>query len=88
VIVGGEGGRWLGGMDRTLRAVLLSLFVRQQLRAQLPKERVQDLQDLKELVEAGKVTPVIDRTYPLSKVAEAIRYLEAGHARGKVVISV
>jgi NADPH:quinone reductase-like Zn-dependent oxidoreductase len=47
-----------------------------------------DLQFLKELVEADKVTPVIDRTYPLSEVPEAIRYLEEGHARGKVVITV
>jgi NADPH:quinone reductase-like Zn-dependent oxidoreductase len=52
------------------------------------KERSEDLLVLKELIEAGKVTPVIDRTYPLSEVPEAIRYLEEGHARGKVVITV
>ncbi len=52
------------------------------------KENNEDLVVLKELIEAGKVTPVIDRTYPLSEVPEAIRYLEEGHARGKVVITI
>jgi NADPH:quinone reductase-like Zn-dependent oxidoreductase len=90
VIVGGEGGgRWLGGFDRQiLRAPILSLLVRQRLRPLVSKERSGDLVVLKELIEAGKVTPVIDRTYPLSEVPEAIRYLEAGHARGKIVIRV
>lgn len=88
VIVGGEGGgRWFGGIDRQLRALLLSPLVRQQLRSQFPKPRKEDLEYLKELVEAGKITPVIDRTYPLSEAAEAIRYLEEGRARGKVVIT-
>jgi NADPH:quinone reductase-like Zn-dependent oxidoreductase len=62
--------------------------VRQRLRPLVSKERRADLLVLKELIEAGKVTPVIDRTYPLSEVPEAIRYLEQGHARGKVVITV
>jgi NADPH:quinone reductase-like Zn-dependent oxidoreductase len=90
VIVGGEGGgRWLGGFDRQiLRAPILSAFVSQTLRPLTSKERSEDLVVLKELIEAGKVTPVIDRTYPLSEVPEAIRYLEEGHARGKVVITV
>jgi NADPH:quinone reductase-like Zn-dependent oxidoreductase len=90
VIVGGEGGgRWLGGFDRQiLRAPLLSALVRQRLRPLVAKERRADLLVLKELIEAGKVTPVIDRTYPLSEVPQAIRYLEQGHARGKVVITV
>ncbi|MCX5990722.1 MAG: zinc-binding dehydrogenase [Chloroflexi bacterium] len=52
------------------------------------KPNQKDLAFIKELLEAGKVKPVIDRRYPLSEVAEAIRYLEAGHARGKVVITV
>jgi NADPH:quinone reductase-like Zn-dependent oxidoreductase len=90
VLVGGEGGgRWLGGFDRQiLRAPLLSGLVRQRLRPLVSKERRADLLELKELIEAGKVTPVIDRTYPLSEVPQAIRYLEEGHARGKVVITV
>jgi NADPH:quinone reductase-like Zn-dependent oxidoreductase len=89
VIVGGEGGgRWLGGFDRSiLRAPLLSLFVGQRLLSVVPKQRRQDLLDLKDLSEGGAFTPVIDRTYPLSEVAEAVRYLRAGHVRGKVVIT-
>src|SRR5829696_4428783 len=89
VIVGGEGGgRWLGGTDRQLRAMMLSPFVGQKLGTFVNKENHEDLLVLKELIEAGKVTPVVDRTYPLGAVPEAIRYLEAGHARGKVVITV
>jgi NADPH:quinone reductase-like Zn-dependent oxidoreductase len=88
VITGGEGGRWLGGTDRQLRAMVLSPFVGQKLGTFVNKENHEDLLVLKELIESGKVTPVIDRTYPLAEVPEAIRYLEEGHARGKVVISV
>jgi len=89
VIVGGEGGgRWLGGTDRQIRAMMLSPLVSQKLGTFVNKENHEDLLVLKELIEAGKVTPVIDRTYPLSEVPEAIRYLEEGHARGKVVITV
>ena len=89
VIVGGEGGeRWFG-VGRPLRALLLSPFVRQKLRSLFSIERSQaDLQFLTELVEAGTVTPVIDRTLPLSEVPEAIRSWEEGHARGKIVITV
>jgi NADPH:quinone reductase-like Zn-dependent oxidoreductase len=89
VIVGGEGGgRWLGGTDRQIRALVLSPFVSQKLGTFVNKENHEDLLVLGELIESGKVTPVIDRTYPLSEVPEAIRYLEEGHARGKVVITV
>jgi len=89
VIVGGEGGgRWLGGTDRQVRAMLLSPFVGQKLGTFVNKENHEDLLALKELIESGKITPVIDRTYPLAEVPEAIRYLQEGHARGKVVITV
>src|SRR3712207_2167322 len=89
VITGGEGGgRWLGGTDRQLRAMMLSPFVGQKLGTFINKENHEDMLILKELIESGKVTPVIDRTYPLSEVPEAIRYLQEGRARGKVVISV
>jgi NADPH:quinone reductase-like Zn-dependent oxidoreductase len=89
VIAGGEtDGRWLGGSDRQLRALVLSRFVGQQLTTFVCSENHADMIVLKELIEAGKVTPVIDRTYSLSEVPEAIRYLEQGRARGKVVIDV
>jgi len=90
VIVGGEGGgRWTGGfLGQMLRAPLLSLFVGQRLRGLVSKEKQEDLVALTKLLEAGKITPVIDRTYPLIEAPDAIRYLEQGHARGKVVISV
>lgn len=73
---------------RVLKAALLSPFVSQRLLPFLSKRSKDDLIVLKELIEAGKVTPVIDRSYPLSEVPEAMRYLEARHARGKVVITV
>jgi NADPH:quinone reductase-like Zn-dependent oxidoreductase len=90
VIVGGEGGdRWTGGFFRQiLHAPLLSLFAGQKLRPLTSKERLQDLHDLGEMIEAGRVTPVVGKTYPLIDAAQAIRYLKKGHARGKVIIKV
>jgi NADPH:quinone reductase-like Zn-dependent oxidoreductase len=89
VIVGGEtGGRWLGGFDRSLRAVLLSPLVRQTLGMLASTENAADLDILRDLIESGQVTPAIDRTYTLSETATAIRYVHEGHARGKVVITI
>jgi NADPH:quinone reductase-like Zn-dependent oxidoreductase len=89
LIVGGEtGGRWLGGFDRSLRAALLSPVVSQKLGMLASKENGEDLRVLRDLIESGQVTPAIDRTYPLSETAAAIRYVHEGRARGKVVISV
>jgi NADPH:quinone reductase-like Zn-dependent oxidoreductase len=90
VIVGGDGGgRWTGGFFRgMLRAPVVSLFVGQRLRGLATKIAQDDLVALAELVEAGTVTPVIDRTYPLIEAPDAIRYLEEGHAAGKIVITV
>jgi NADPH:quinone reductase-like Zn-dependent oxidoreductase len=76
------------GMGYVLKAVVSSLFVRQQGRPFLSTPNKEDLTVLKELIEAGKVTPVIDRTYPLSETPEAMAYVGEGHARGKVVITV
>jgi len=89
VIVGGEGGgRWLGGLQRQLWATMLSPFVSQKLGTFVSTPNHEDLLVLKELIESGKVTPIIDRTYPLAEVPEAMRYLEGGHAKGKVLITV
>ena len=89
VIVGGEGGdRWLGGFQRQMFAPLSSLFTEQKLLSLISKERHKDLLTLRDLIEAGKLTPVIDRTYSLRDAPQAIRYLEQGHARGKVVLTV
>jgi NADPH:quinone reductase-like Zn-dependent oxidoreductase len=89
VLSSGESpGRWIGPIGRIVKALVLSPFVSQRLVVFEAKRSKEDLALLKELIEAGKVTPVIDRTYPLSGVPEAIRYLEEGHARGKVVITI
>lgn len=89
VIVGGEhGGNLTGGMNRTLRALALSRFVGQRFANFINKERASDLDRLTAFIEAGQVIPSIDRTYPLERVPEAMRHLEAGQARGKVAITV
>ena len=89
VIVGGmTDGRWFGGIDRQLRAKLLSPFVGQKLGSMLASENSADLLALGELIDAGKVAPAIERTYPLAEVPAAIRYLLKGKVRGKVVITV
>ena len=80
--------RWLGPLAQLLRMLVMSRFVSQKMITFTAKESNEDLVVLKELIEAGKVTPVIDRTYPLSEVPEAIRYLEEGHTQGKIVITV
>ena len=85
---GGPDGRWLGPAAHLLKTLMLSPFVSQKVATFLQRSSAEDLDYLKELLEAGKVTPVIDRTYLLSEVPEAIRYLEEGHARGKIVITV
>jgi NADPH:quinone reductase-like Zn-dependent oxidoreductase len=89
VIVGGEtDGQWLGGFDRQLRAIMLSPLVTGKLGILGAKEKAADLSALRELVVSGKVTPAIDRTFPLSEVPAAMRYFQEGNARGKVVITV
>ncbi|MFQ5837611.1 MAG: NAD(P)-dependent alcohol dehydrogenase [Thermoplasmata archaeon] len=70
------------------RALWIAMTGRKRMVSMLTKSNREDLGFLKELLETGKVTPVIDRRYPLSEVAEALRYLEEGHAQGKVVITV
>ncbi len=89
VIVGGGGGKWLGPMAQVLRGKLLSPLVsHQRIVTASGKPNGKDLEFLTGLIEAGRVMPVIDRTYSLSEAPDAIRYLELGHARGKVVVTV
>jgi NADPH:quinone reductase-like Zn-dependent oxidoreductase len=87
VFVGGPHFRFFAPLLRILRGVVVSRFSKQKLLPFLATHSKDDLLVLKELVESGKLTPVIDRTYPLSQAPEAIAYVEKGHARGKVVIT-
>ena len=81
-------GRWLGSLPRFFKLVVMSPFVSQlpDLNFSMPSKK-DSLAVLKEFIEAGKITPVVDRTFPLSEVPEAIRYLKEGLAQGKVVIT-
>jgi NADPH:quinone reductase-like Zn-dependent oxidoreductase len=85
---GDSNGRFIGPVGRVIKAALLSPFVGQSLRTLSTKRSSDDLQLLGELIESGAIAPVIDKTYPLSEAPEAIRYIETGRARGKVVIAV
>jgi NADPH:quinone reductase-like Zn-dependent oxidoreductase len=89
-IVGGDGGgKWTGGFGRQiLRAPILSLFVGQRLLPVSPKERGEGLEVLRRLIEDGTLSPVVDRTFDLRDAPDAVRYLEEGHPRGKVVVTV
>jgi len=87
VIVGGQPGRWIDPLPRVVSVTLLSRFVSQDMRMFLAQLRQTDLNTLGDLMQAGKVTPVIDRRYRFSELPAAIGYVEAGHARGKVVIT-
>jgi NADPH:quinone reductase-like Zn-dependent oxidoreductase len=85
---GGSPGRVVGAVGSILRVVVVNGLVRERLRLVPHEQRRENLLTLTGLIEAGKLTPVLDRTYPLADTAEGLRYLEAGHARGKVVITV
>jgi len=87
VLVAPAPGQWIGPIARVIGAVVTSRFRRQKVRPFLSSVSRDDLLALKELVESGKVTPVVDRVYPFEKIPEAIRHVEGGHAAGKVVIS-
>jgi NADPH:quinone reductase-like Zn-dependent oxidoreductase len=87
VIAGGEGGRWTG-VGRQLRALMLSPLVRQRLTMYFSRPRQADLGVLSRLIEAGQLTPVVGRAYPLADVPGAVRHLAAGHARGKIAITI
>src|SRR5215472_15504270 len=87
IMIGGESGRWIDPLPRMLAARVMARFVSQEMGMMLAQVKKEDLTTLADLMQSGKVTPVIDRRYRLSEVPAAIRYLEQGHARGKVVIS-
>ncbi|MCZ6762086.1 MAG: NAD(P)-dependent alcohol dehydrogenase [Gammaproteobacteria bacterium] len=86
VLVGGAKGNWLGPFEGSLKAMMLSPFVEQEFVTLMARMSKEDLAILRDLMQAGKVTPVIDTRYRLSEVPAAIRYSEEGHARGKIVI--
>jgi NADPH:quinone reductase-like Zn-dependent oxidoreductase len=90
VVVGGDGGgRWTGGFFRgMLRGPIVSIFIGQSLGGINAKVTKEDLQALSELIEAGSLTPVVDRTFDLVEAADAVRYLAEGHAAGKIVVTV
>jgi len=89
VLVGGEeGGSLTGGFGRQLRALVVTRFVGQRLTMLVSKERSTDLEALRPFLESGQVVPVIDRTYPVAEVPDAMRHLEAGLVRGKLAITI
>jgi NADPH:quinone reductase-like Zn-dependent oxidoreductase len=89
VLIGGEGGnRWVGGLDRMVGAFVASPFTRAGLRPMLATMRTADLRFLTDLVETGRLKPVVDRTFPLAEAAHALRYLHEGRPKGKVVLTV
>jgi NADPH:quinone reductase-like Zn-dependent oxidoreductase len=88
MLISNGGGHSDGKLGRTLRAMLASMVIRQQAAPSVKTQNATDLVALKELVEAGRITPVIDGTYPLNETAQAIRRVAGGHARGTVVITV
>ena len=87
-MVGGPSEGWADPLPRVLSLVVTSWFVDQDLRFFISKLDRDDLTLLRDMIEAGTITPVIDRTYSLSEVPQAIAYLETGRARSKVVITV
>jgi NADPH:quinone reductase-like Zn-dependent oxidoreductase len=91
VMIGGGGpsdSRWIGPFGRVIKAMVLSPFMGQKMGMMMADANHNDLTILADMMQSGKVKPVIDRTYKLSEVPDALRYLEQGHARGKVVITV
>ena len=84
----GDGNRWFGPLGNIIKAAVLSLFVGQTLKAFTAKETTEALDEITELIEAGQLTPVIDRTYPLAAAAEAVQLVEQGRPAGKVTVTI
>jgi NADPH:quinone reductase-like Zn-dependent oxidoreductase len=87
VIAGGEGGKWTG-VGRQISALVLSPMVRQRLTMYISTHRQADLEALRQQIDAGHITPIVGKTYPLTRVPEAIRHLEGGRAQGKIAITI
>ncbi|MFD7655104.1 NAD(P)-dependent alcohol dehydrogenase [Actinosynnema sp. NPDC059797] len=87
VFVGGTGGRWFMGVDRRLRALVVAPFLGFRARPLVHRDRHEDLVFLRELIEAGRLTPVLDRTYPLADVAKAVEDVRRGRVRGHAVVT-
>jgi NADPH:quinone reductase-like Zn-dependent oxidoreductase len=88
VIVGGEGDRWIGGVQRQLWATLLSLFVRQRLGSFVVKEHAQYLRELNRFLDSGRLRALVAGTYPLTETADAVRTLDTAHSRGRIAITI
>jgi NADPH:quinone reductase-like Zn-dependent oxidoreductase len=88
IMIGGPKGRWVAPMDTIVRAFLLKPFIKQEMSFMMSEVKRDDLLVLRDLMQSGKVTPVIDKSYPLNQTSEAVAYVETGRARGKVVITV
>jgi NADPH:quinone reductase-like Zn-dependent oxidoreductase len=84
----GDGNRWFGPLGNITKAAVLNLFVGQTLKAFTAKETTEALDEITQLIEAGQLTPVIDRTYPLAAAAEAVRLVEKGSPTGKVIVTI
>ncbi len=84
----GDGNRWVGPVGKILQAVIVNPFVGQTLKSFVAEETTETLDELRELIEAGRLTPVIDTVYPLAEAAKAISLVESGSPAGKVVVSI
>jgi len=88
VLSSGEGGRWFGSLGRLAKALAISPFVGHNLRTFVAKANTENLKDLTRLVEAGQLTPVIDRIFPLDETADAVHHFQHGHGLGKTVVTI
>jgi NADPH:quinone reductase-like Zn-dependent oxidoreductase len=88
VLIGGTGGNWFMGVDRWIRGMLIAPFLRLKVRPLIHKDSRQDLTTIRELIEAGKLAPVVGRTFPLASVAEAVQFVREGRAHGQVSIAI
>ena len=88
VLIGGTGGNWFMGVDRWMRRMLIAPFLRLKVRPLIHKDSLQDLATIRELIEAGKLAPVVGRTFALADVAEAVQFVREGRAHGQVSITI